>query len=77
MEAIRRIAEENLSVARAAALAEELRPRPRAALRDIGIFYNSIDRALSILHKANIPATLERDESPQGVTVTIHVSRET
>lgn len=77
MDAIRRIAEGNLSVAQAEAIAEELRPRPRAALRDIGIFYNSIDRALSILHKANIPATLERDESPQGVTVTIHVSRET
>lgn len=77
MEAIRRIAEGNLSVAQAEALAEELRPRPRAALRDIGIFYNSIDRALSILHKANIPATLEREESPCGVTVTIHVSRET
>jgi len=76
-EAIRRIAEGNLSVAQAEALAEELRPRHRAALRDIGIFYNSIDRALSILHKANIPATLEREESPRGVTVTIHVSRET
>ena len=77
MEAIRRIAEENLSVSRAEALAEDLRPRPRAALRDIGIFYNSIDRALSILHRANIPATLERNETPKGVTVTIHVSRET
>lgn len=80
-EAIAKIASSNLTVAAAETMIEEMRTSRahpcRAALRDIGIFYNSIDRALSILHNANIPATLSREESEDGVTVTIHVSRGT
>ena len=81
-EALGEIERRGLTVAATEALIEQLR-RPvrrsagKGAIRDIGIFYNSIDRALSILHEAGIAATVSRDEASDGVTVTIHVSRET
>ncbi|MBR7184392.1 MAG: ParB N-terminal domain-containing protein [Clostridia bacterium] len=76
-EALARIAQGGLTVAATEALIEQMRPRRRAAIRDIGIFYNSIDRALSILHQAGIAATLDRRETDDGVRVEIFVSRET
>ena len=75
-EALEAIERGGLSVAATEELIECLRrPRRRAAIRDIGLFYNSIDRALAILHEAGISATLDRTEREDGVTVTIHVAR--
>lgn len=76
-EALEKIEHGGLTVAATESLIEQLRaPRHRAAIRDVGIFYNSIDRALAILHNAGIAATLDREETEEGVTVIIHVSRE-
>lgn len=81
-EVMDRIEKYGLTVAATEALIEQMR-RPvrrsagRGAIRDIGIFYNSIDRALAILHDAGIDATIDRKECEGGVTVVIHVSRET
>ncbi len=81
-EVIEAIERRGLTVAATEALIEQLRrpvrrPAGKGAIRDIGIFYNSIDRALSILHEAGIEATIDREEYPDGVTVVIRVSRET
>lgn len=81
-EVLAEIERRGLTVAATEALIEQMRrqicrPTAKGAIRDIGIFYNSIDRALSILHEAGINATIARDERPDGVIVTIHVSRET
>ncbi len=77
-EALVRIERGSLTVAATETLIEQMsRPKRRAAIRDIGIFYNSIDRALSILHNAGVTATLDREESDDGVRVVICVSRET
>ena len=81
-EVLAQIEARGLTVAATEELIEQMR-RPirraagRGAIRDIGIFYNSIDRALSILHEAGISATIDREENDDGVTVVIHVSRET
>lgn len=77
-EALARIERGGLTVAATEALIDQLRkPRRRAAIRDIGIFYNSIDRALAILHEAGVSATLDREEREDGVRVVIDVSRGT
>lgn len=81
-EVLAEIEQRGLTVAATETLIEQMRrpihrPTGKGAIRDIGIFYNSIDHALSILHEAGIAATINRDEQPDGVTVTIHVSRET
>ncbi len=77
-EALTKIEQSNLTVAATETLVEEMRrPRRRAAIRDIGLFYNSIDRALSILHDAGVTATLDREETEDGVKMVICVSRET
>lgn len=69
-EALAKIAHDGLTVAATEALIDQLRaPQHKAAIRDVGIFYNSIDRALAILHNAGIPATLDREETAEGVTV--------
>lgn len=81
-EVITEIEQRGLTVAATESLIEQMRrpvrrPAGRGAIRDIGIFYNSIDRALSFLHEAGIAATIDREENDDGVTVVIHVSRET
>lgn len=81
-EVIAQIERGGLTVAATEALIEQLRrpvrrPSGRGAIRDIGIFYNSIDRALAFLHEAGIAATIDREENDDGVTVVIRVSRET
>lgn len=77
-DAIARIIHDGMTVASAEAMVDEMRRQihpTRGAIRDIGIFYNSIDRALGILHNAGVDADLKREETDAGATVTIHVTR--
>ncbi len=77
-DALDRIIREGMTVASAETMVDDLRKLPppsRGAIRDIGIFYNSIDHALGILHNAGVTATLTREETDKGAKVTICVTR--
>lgn len=86
---LRQVTDGALTVAQTEALIEAVTASPpdepprwqKAAIRDIGLFYNSIDRAVSILHSVGIPATVSRTEARDAITMSIciprNVSRET
>lgn len=56
-------------------------PRNRPAiLRDVRLFYNSLNHAVDIMRQAGISATTEKRETAEGVEIRVfipHVSRET
>ncbi len=55
-------------------------PHPRArirvgALRDLRLFYNSIDRAVATMRRAGVTATCKKEESEDGVDLLIRIRR--
>lgn len=45
------------------------------SLKDIRLFYNSIDHALELVRLAGVPATVSKLEDPSGTEITIHIPR--
>lgn len=77
-EILHRGEEESAPVPRAAK-PEIPRNRP-AILRDVRLFYNSLNHAVDIMRQAGISATTEKRETAAGVEIRVfipHVSRET
>ncbi len=61
-------------------LREEKAPPPpkrhvRGAIKDLRLFYNSLDRALGIMKGAGMRTKLKKKETEEGVEVTILISR--
>lgn len=76
------IAKNDLTVARTEAYIDALlreQPKPRrhvrGAIKDLRIFYNSIDRALGIMRTAGMQTKCQKKETPDGVELTIRISR--
>lgn len=57
------------------------KPKHRFAIKNLRLFYNSVEHAADIIRNAGVPVKIDRDEaSSDGVTITItigNVSRET
>ncbi len=45
------------------------------SLKDIRLFYNSIDHALELVRLAGVPATVSKLENQSGTEITIHIPR--
>ncbi len=51
------------------------RGRRKGAIRDLRLFYNSVDRALEILNSAGIPATSRKNDGENEITLTITIPK--
>lgn len=51
------------------------RGKRKGALRDLRMFYNSVDRAVEALHGAGIPATTRKNDGENEITVTITIPK--
>ena len=83
LEAVRVIAEKDLTVAKTEAYIDALlaqtrqteapRPKrpPKLQVKDLRLFLNSLDRHLETLRQSGIPAELRRAETEQAVVLTI------
>ena len=76
-----RVVAKGLTVAQTEALAETaLTPVPRkrkpiCRIKDVRLFLNTIDRGLSIMKAAGIPARCGREESDEEITLTIRIPK--
>ena len=50
-------------------------PKRKLVLKDVGLFFNTVDRALSAVREAGIPATEDRTETESEIRLTIIVPR--
>ena len=81
-EALTRIAEKGLNVAateeyveRLMAAAEPARGKRKGAIRDLRLFYNSIDKAVNTLQSAGITAVTRKSDTENEITVTITIKQ--
>ncbi len=87
-KALDRIEKNSLNVASAEKLVEEMladsnekkekRPRAkmRGALRDIRLFYNSVDRAMAMVRRCGVPVESRREEGEREIRLIISISKE-
>ena len=82
MEAFDYIASRHLNVAAAESyidrlLAEKQRSRRRATfiLKDVRVFLNSLDRSLELMQRGGIAARVRREDTPDGLVLTISIPR--
>ena len=82
LDAARRIAAENLTVAQAEALVEGMltvkppaRKKPTFVVKDVRLFLNTITRSLDIMRSAGVDAQCRRQDSDEEITLTIHIPR--
>ena len=82
MEAFDYIASRHLNVAAAESyidrlLAETQRSRRRATfiLKDVRVFLNSLDRSLELMQRGGIAARVRREDTPDGLVLTISIPR--
>jgi ParB family chromosome partitioning protein len=84
--ALLRIERGNLNVAATEKLVEEMlaaspkpkarpRGRVRGALRDLRLFYNSVDRALTLVRRCGIPAESTREEGENEIRLIISIPK--
>ncbi|MBQ8352096.1 MAG: ParB/RepB/Spo0J family partition protein [Clostridia bacterium] len=79
--ALRHMADEGMNVAAAEKyverLLEEKRPRARHAgvIKDIRLFYNSLDRAMRLVREAGIDIAAERRENEGEIELTIRIQK--
>ena len=80
--AIRTVAERSLNVCATEEYVERLlsresspRGRHKGAVRDLRLFYNSIDRALNVLNSAGIPAHSYKSDGENEITLTITIPK--
>lgn len=50
--------------------------RPLYIIKDIRLFLNTLDRAVSIMHQAGVPTQLERAENENEIVLTIRIPRQ-
>lgn len=50
--------------------------RPLYIIKDIRLFLNTLDRAVSIMHQAGVPTQLERAENESEIVLTIRIPRQ-
>lgn len=83
-----RMIDHHFTVAESESAAEEIRAdvqeanrHQKGAIRDIGFFYNTIDRAVDLLARIGVHAAVRREEMPDAIRIEIlvprNVSRET
>lgn len=78
---LRRMAEEDMNVAAAERYVEKLlaerHPRRHQAgvIKDIRLFYNSLDRAMRLVRQSGIGIRSERREDEQGIEVIIRIDK--
>ena len=81
LAALRHIAEAGLNVAGTEKYVEQLlgrrRPRARSAgvIKDIRLFYNSLDRAMALVREAGIGIAAERREDEEAIEVVIRIQK--
>ena len=79
--ALARMAKEGMTVAAAEAfvarLLAEKKPRPRhtGVIKDIRIFYNSIDRAVKLVRQAGIGVRSMRRESEDAIELVVRIEK--
>ena len=49
--------------------------RPRGALRDVRVFYNSVDRAVELVRRLGVPVEARREESEDATLLIIRVPK--
>lgn len=86
-EALEHVASLGLTVAQTEAYVEELldppeppvkpppAPKPRAMVRDVRIFLNTINRAFSVMRDSGVHATCEKEEGEGEVRLTIRIPK--
>ena len=81
LPALRHMAEEQMNVSAAERyverLLEEKKPKPRhtGVIKDIRIFYNSLDRAVRLVKESGIGIRSERRENDDSIEVIIHINK--
>ena len=76
-----RVVAKGLTVAQTEALAESVlipvpkKRKPICRIKDVRLFLNTIDRGLSIMKAAGIPARCGREESDEEITLTIRIPK--
>lgn len=79
--ALRHMADEGMNVAAAERYVERLltekrpRPRGRGVIKDIRLFYNSLDRAVRMVKESGIGIVSERREDDEGIEVVIRINK--
>ena len=83
MAALQHIAAEQFNVSQTDAYIEKLlaaplkpiRSKPLIILKDLRLFFNSIDKAVHFVQSAGVPASVERTETDDGFLMTILVPK--
>lgn len=82
LDAARRIAAGNLTVAQTEALVDSMltvkppaRKQPTFVVKDVRLFLNTISRSLDIMRSAGVDAQCRRQDSDDEITLTIHIPR--
>ncbi len=81
MPALQHMVQSGMNVAAAekyvTRLLQEKEPRARqtGVIKDIRLFYNSIDRAMQLVREAGIPISAKRQENDQEIELLIHIKK--
>ncbi len=82
LAALRHIIARGLNVSASERYVESLLSAPKAKakppkfiFKDLRLFYNSLDRSAELIRASGVPVKIERDESTDGVTVTVKIGK--
>lgn len=81
LSVLKTVAERSLNVAATEEYVERVleqsRPKPKhkGVIRDLRLFYNSIDKALTLLHSAGISAVSRKQDGENEITLTITIPK--